>query len=179
MGQVQVGGEGEAGSFASIQIHPLADPPPLQEAPVPDTPSPPDNAHATADAAHHAREAAVDPCADLERLLEERQAYLARVAAERDAFGWIDDPADAEALRLLQGLRRCEEFPDDPDCKAPPIERDLRDLEPPRHQFERWPTELVVEPDAEDRLVHDPTSLDLLHRLKACRRAATPQPLLR
>lgn len=189
MAQVQVGGDGGAGSFASIQVEPPAAPEPPPEAPASDLW--PDSTLEEAIEWEAAQEAprdlpldvgvdgTDDPCAHLERLLQKRQAYLARVASERDTFGWVDDPADAEALRLLQGLRRCQEFPDDEDCKAPPIERDLRDLEPPPHQFERWPTELVVEEGAEDRVVHDPQSLDLLHRIRSCRRAATPQPLLR
>lgn len=121
---------------------------------------------------------AADPCGHVLVRIEERRAYLERIAAERDAFAWVESSADAEALRLLQGLRRCQEHPDDEDCHPPPIERDLRDLEPPRHQYERWPSELVVEGGAGEAVIHDPGLLQLHDELQKCRRAASPQPLL-
>lgn len=120
-----------------------------------------------------------DPCAPLREAMEDRKDYLRRLAAERDAFGWVEDPADAQALRLLQGMRRCAEHPDDEDCKPPPIEMRLEDLELPRHVYERRPDELDAGDKEPDEVPHDPKILDLLHRLRACEAGKNPQPLLR
>ena len=120
-----------------------------------------------------------DPCAELREAIEKRQDYLRRVAAERDAFGWVENPEDAQALRLLQGLRRCAEHPDDEDCRPPPIEVRLEDLEIPRHVYERRPSELEAGDKLPDEVPHDPRVLDLLRRLELCEARKNPQPLLR
>lgn len=119
-----------------------------------------------------------DPCREWEEAIEERKAFLRRVAGERDAFAWVESSEDAHALRLLQSLRRCVEHPDDEDCKPPPIEVRLEEAEPPRHQFERWPGDLSAEGKEPDQVPHDPRVLHLLQQLEACRRKVSPQPLL-
>lgn len=123
-------------------------------------------------------EPAEDPCAHLREAIEKREDYLRRLAAERDTFGWVEDSEDAQALRLLQGLRRCAEFPDDEDCKPPPIEMRLEDLEPPRHTYERRPGDLDAGEKLPDDVPHDPKVLDLMQKLRACELARSPQPLL-
>lgn len=125
------------------------------------------------------RDEAADGCASIRAAIDARRDYLRRLAAERDTFGWVEDAEDAEALRLLQGLRRCAEHPDDEDCTPPPIERKLEDLEPPRHAYERWPSELEAGDKAPDEIPHDPKILDLLARLARCEAKKDPQPLLR
>jgi len=181
MKQVQVGGSDEEGSFVSIEV-------PDHQAPPADAPSPPPARGGAAAPDSPAPEAAApaqparseaDPCEDLRAALREREAYLRRVAAEREAFAWVEDPKDAQALRLLQSMRRCAEHPTDEDCQPPPIERRLEELEPPRHTFERWPTELNADGKAPDEIPHDPVTLDLLHRLRRCEERRDPQPLLR
>lgn len=122
--------------------------------------------------------AADDPCAPLRRLLEKRKDYLRRVAAERDAFGYVESADDAAALRLLQGLRRCAEHPDDEDCRPRPLEVDLSELEAPPHRIHRSPSELDAEGKHPDEIPHDPVVLDLLHQLRACERETVAQPLL-
>lgn len=178
MKRVRVGGDDSEGSFLSIQTSDEEDEAPQEDtqaeaaivpSPPPEPAAPPAEAEAEAQ----------DPCAPLREALRAREAYLRRVAAERDAFGWVEDPQDAQALRLLQSLRRCAEHPDDEDCRPPPMERRLEELEPPRHVYERWPSELEAEGKEPDEIPHDPMTLDLLHRLKACESRQDPQPLLR
>jgi hypothetical protein len=184
MKRVRVGGEESEGSFFSIQTgdesiqtgdeDPAEDEAPREIAqeeesvPYPDpVPAPPP-----------AERPAEDPCGELRTALREREDYLRRVAAERDAYAWVENPRDAQALRLLQSLRRCAEHPEDEDCRPPPIERRLEELEPPRHVYERWPSELEAEGKEPDAVPHDPVTLDLLHRLEQCERRRNPQPLL-
>ncbi|HWV39074.1 MAG TPA: hypothetical protein VN033_11450 [Vulgatibacter sp.] len=179
MRQVRIEEEGseEEGSFASIVD---ADPPAS-----PDRGGPADD-----EAAGALRSARGEParetepagetarCADLVARIDARMDYLRRVAAERDSFAYVEDEADANALRLLAAMRRCVEHPDDEDCRAPPMEVELRDVEPPRHQFEVWPTDLEAEHRDPDEVPQDPGIRELLHQLEACRRRHTPQPLL-
>lgn len=120
-----------------------------------------------------------DGCAPIREAIEKRQDYLHRLAAERNAFAWMENSKDAEALRLLQAMRRCEAYPDDEDCKPPPIEQRLEDLEPPRHVYERWPSELEVGEKEPDELDHDPKILDLRRKLERCEAERSPKPLLR
>ncbi|HLV60124.1 MAG TPA: hypothetical protein VKY51_01840 [Fredinandcohnia sp.] len=122
-----------------------------------------------------------DPCAEIRRAIEKRQDYLRRLAAERDAFAWVENAEDAQALRQLMSLQRCAEHPDDEDCIPPPIEVRLEDLEIPRHVVERRPEELEATGKDPDEAPHDPKILDLLRRLEACERRVEddPQPLLR
>lgn len=122
--------------------------------------------------------AADDPCAPLRRQLERRQDYLRRTAAERDAFGYVESDEDAQALRLLQGLRRCADHPDDADCLPPALERDISELEQPAHRIHRRPHELNAEGKLPDEIPHDPLVLDLLHELQRCERRTVAQPLL-
>ena len=119
-----------------------------------------------------------DACAELRRLLDKRNDYLRRTAAERDTFGYVQSAEDQQALRLLQGLRRCAEHPDDADCRQRPIEVDIDDLVIPSHQIERDPSDLNAEGRNPDEIPHDPQVLELLHQLKACERRAVAQPLL-
>src|SRR5690606_33770436 len=56
-----------------------------------------------------------EPCAEIRRAIEKRQDYLRRLAAERDAFAWVENAEDAQALRQLMSLQRCAEHPDDED----------------------------------------------------------------
>lgn len=132
-----------------------------------------------AGAAEPALEKEADPCASIRAAIEKRKDYLRRVAAERDSFGWVENHEDAQALRLLQGLRRCAEHPEDEDCKPPPIEQKLEDLEPPRHVYERWPSDLDADGKEPDEIPHDPKVLGLLKELEQCEARKTPQPLLR
>lgn len=119
-----------------------------------------------------------EPCADLLARIDARQDFLRRVAVERDSFAYVENEADATALRLLAAMRRCAEHPGDEDCQAPAMEVDLRDVEPPRHQFEVWPTDLEAEHKDPDEVPQDPQIRELQHQLEACRRRHTPQPLL-
>lgn len=121
---------------------------------------------------------AADPCAPLRRLLARRNDYVRRAAAERDAFGYVENEDDIAALRLLQGLRRCAEHPDDEDCRQKPIEVDVSDLEVPAHQIHRQPSDLNAEGKLPDEIPHDPVVLDLLHQLRACEKREVVQPLL-
>jgi hypothetical protein len=123
-------------------------------------------------------EAEADRCAPLRRLLDKRNAFVRRAAAERDTFGYVENEEDQQALRLLQGLRRCAEHPDDPDCRPKPVEVDINDVVIPSHQIERDPSDLNAEGRLPDEIAHDPEVLDLLHRLKACEREQVVQPLL-
>lgn len=119
-----------------------------------------------------------DPCAPLRHALAQHRDYLLRVGAERDAFGYVEQEADSNALRLLQGLRRCGSNPGDPDCRPPPVEVDISELEVPAHQIARDPSELEAEHRHPDDVPHDRVSLDLLHKLRACERTRIAQPLL-
>ncbi|HEY0839254.1 MAG TPA: hypothetical protein VGD74_03640 [Vulgatibacter sp.] len=121
---------------------------------------------------------ALDACAHLEDEIDARMAYLRRVAAERDTFAWVESDEDATALRLLAAMRRCAEFPDDEDCRPPAMEVRLQDVEPPRHQYERWPTDLEAEHKDPDEVPNDPGIRELHHQLDLCRRRQSPQPLL-
>jgi len=185
MERVQVGGSDDEGSFFSIQIEDdiqiLEDEESASAAATdvpspPSEPGPPPAAEAEAPAEPIQPE---DPCEDLRAALREREAYLRRVAAERDSFAWVEDPKDAQALRLLQSMRRCAAHPTDEDCQPPPIERRLEELEPPRHTYERWPSELAADGKSPEEIPHDPVTLDLLHRLRRCEERKDPQPLLR
>jgi len=182
MRQVRLEDDGseEEGSFASVVD---ADPPPSlpRPAPFPPAPSEPGAIGRSVDGeAAAAPEPAVEaePCADLRAGLDARMDYLRRVAVERDSFAYVENEADATALRLLAAMRRCAEHPEDEDCQAPPMEVELREVEPPRHQFEVWPTDLEAEHKDPDDVPQDPGIRELLHQLEACRRRHTPQPLL-
>lgn len=173
-------GSEEEGSFASVVD---ADPPPSlpQPTPVPLAAPVPDAIGRLADGgAARAPEpsAEAEPCADLRARIDARMDYLRRVAVERDSFAYVENEADATALRLLAAMRRCAEHPGDEDCQAPAMEVELRDVEPPRHQFEVWPTDLEAEHKDPDDVPQDPGIRELLHQLEACRRRHTPQPLL-
>ncbi len=119
-----------------------------------------------------------DRCAPLRRLLEKRDGYLRRTAAERDTFGYVENEDDVAALRLLQGLRRCAEHPDDEDCREKPLEVDISDLEVPAHQIHRQPSDLNAEGKTPDQIPQDPLVLDLLHQLRECEKREVVQPLL-
>lgn len=119
-----------------------------------------------------------DACARLEGEIDARMAFLRRVAAERDTYAWVESDEDATALRLIAAMRRCAEFPEDEDCRPPPMEVDLRAVEPPRHQFERWPSDLEAEHKDPDDVPNDPGIRELRHQLDLCRRKQSPQPLL-
>lgn len=119
-----------------------------------------------------------DPCAELRALVERRKEYLRRTAAERDQFGWVENEADSQALRLLAGLRRCAEHPDDEDCRQRPIEVDISALEMPAELIEFDPSELDAEGRHPDEIPHDPQVRDLLRRLERCERERMAQPLL-
>jgi len=119
-----------------------------------------------------------DPCAGIRAAIAEYQAYLERIGAERTAFAYVENAEDATALRLLQAMRRCAEFPSDPDCQAPPMEVELRDVEPPRHTYESWPTDLLGEGKDPDEIAHDPRIRDLTRQLRECETARKAQPLL-
>lgn len=121
---------------------------------------------------------AEDPCEPLRRALAHHRDYLLRVGAERDTYGYVENTADSNALRLLQGLRRCGSNPDDADCKAPPIEMDVSALEVPAHQIFRDPSDLLAEGRDPDEIPHDRVSVDLVHKLQACERSQIAQPLL-
>ncbi|AKU89959.1 hypothetical protein [Vulgatibacter incomptus] len=177
-------GEEEEGSFASVVDG--DDGQPAAALPRPREPAAPSRNESEAelpddealDPDIEAAPAPDDACAPLRDALVRRQEYLRRVAAERDTFGYVENAEDASALRLLQGLRRCADHPDDEDCRQKPIEVDVRDLEPPRHQYERWPSELEAEKKAPDEVPHDPQILELLHELRQCERKLSAQPLL-
>lgn len=185
MKNVRFDDDGEEGSFASVID---ADPP----APPPEAAAPPagGSPHAIGQVADGASAPAVeatepmaapsaeDPCADLVARIDARMGFMRRVAAERDSYAYVENEADATALRLLAAMRRCAEHPEDEDCKAPAMEVELRDVEPPRHQFEVWPTDLEAEHKDPDEVPQDPQIRELLHQLQACRRSHTPQPLL-
>jgi hypothetical protein len=115
-----------------------------------------------------------EPCGALQAAIEERRAFLARAAAERDRFGYVQDDADASALRLLESLRRCEEHPGDPDCQAPAVERDVSEMGAP---VERDPSDLDAT-DEPGAITHDPVLLALERELSSCERARVAQPLL-
>ncbi len=119
-----------------------------------------------------------DRCASIRASIAQRKAYLQRIGAERDSFSYVEDAGDASALRLLQGLRRCAEYPDDEDCQPRPIEVDVSALEPPRHQFEVRPSDLEAEFKAPDDVPQDPQIRELLHQLSRCELDQRPQPLL-
>lgn len=119
-----------------------------------------------------------DPCQPLRQALAQHRDYLLRVGAERDSFGYVEDAADSNALRLLQGLRRCGSNPDDADCQRPPVELDISALEVPSHQIFRDPSDLEAEKKAPDDVPHDRVSVDLVHKLRACERSQIAQPLL-
>lgn len=119
-----------------------------------------------------------DPCASIREAIAKRQDYLERIGAERTAFAYVENEGDASALRLLQGLRRCADFPDDEDCKPRPMEVELRELEPPRHTYESWPTDLEAEHKDPDEIAHDPGMRTLRRDLAACELRQKAQPLL-
>ncbi len=165
-----IGGEAEAAEAAEAAVPEAETEPP--SAPVVE---PADEAAAESVAAAPAQE---DRCAQLRRLVDKRNDYLRRTAAERDTFGYVESKEDQQALRLLQGLRRCAEHPDDADCRQRPVEVDINDLVVPSHQIERDPSDLNAEGRTPDELAHDPQVLELLHQLKECERSQTVQPLL-
>lgn len=172
------GGEDE-GSFASV----IAGGEPVPPRAAPPSASPErDETQDASEALYHVREdlpvGGADPCAEHREAIATRKAYLLRIAQERDSFAYVEDAEDAVALRLLQSLRRCAEHPEDEDCEQPPIEVELRALEPPRHTFESWPTDLEAERKDPNEVAHDPVVRDLLYRLRDCERKEKAQPLL-
>jgi len=185
MKKVRFDDDGEEGSFASVIDADPPSPPPEIAAPTDDG-SPhaigqeADGASVPAGEATEpmAAPSAEDPCAELVARVDARMDFIRRVAAERDSYAYVENEADATALRLLAAMRRCAEHPEDEDCKAPAMEVELRDVEPPRHQFEVWPTDLEAEHKDPDEVPQDPQIRELLHQLQACRRSHTPQPLL-
>ncbi len=181
---VSVGGVDEGESWAFIgggteTQAPAAEAAPSEAAPAavvaaaPDTEAPAAEAAAPAAAPEE-----TDACAPLRRLLDKRKNFIRRTAAERDTFGYVESEEDVAALRLLQGLHRCAQHPDDEDCRQRPIEVDINDLVVPSHQIERDPSDLNAEGRTPDEIPHDPQVLELLHQLEQCERREVVQPLL-
>jgi hypothetical protein len=112
---------------------------------------------------------ALDPCAALREQLAQRKDWLARTAAERNTIAHVTDPADHAALLQLRRMQRCEVRPDDPDCRAPPVEADVGDLAVDLRDVTREPDDLVAEEGTNpDDLPHDPVVYDLAARLRRC-----------